>query len=110
MVFIIMRSSNFHLIRKLHRFPEQRLTRLEALRGNLSSYRTLESLIYLFPGMTIDPAYASFTETTLGSLEAGKLADFTVLSQNIMTISEDKILATMVDATVIDGKPVYGTI
>jgi len=74
-------------------FPEQRLTRQEALRG-----------------MTIDPAYASFTEATLGSLEPGKLADFTVLSQNIMTIAEDKILATMVDATVIDGKPVYGTI
>ena len=60
--------------------------------------------------MTIDPAYASFAETTLGSLEAGKLADFTVLSQNIMTISEDKILATTVDATVIDGRPVYGAI
>ena len=106
-----MRSSNFHLIRKLYRFPEQRLTRQEALRGNLKfSYRFLESLIYLFPGMTIDPAYASFTEATLGSLEPGKLADFTVLSQNIMTIAEDKILATTVDATVIDGKPVYGTI
>ena len=105
-----MRSSNFHLIRKLHRFPEQQLTRQEALRGNLSSYRFLESLIYIFPGMTIDPAYASFTEATLGSLEPGKLADFTVLSQNIMTIAEDKILATTVDATVIDGKPVYGTI
>jgi predicted amidohydrolase YtcJ len=103
---------NFHLIRKLNRFPEQRLTRQEALRGNLnlSSYRFLESFMYLFPGMTIDPAYASFTETTLGSLEPGKLADFTVLSQNIMTIAGDKILATMVDATVIDGKPVYGTI
>jgi hypothetical protein len=74
-------------------FPEQRLTRQEALRG-----------------MTIDPAYASFTETTLGSLEVGKRADFTVLSQDIMTIAEDKILATTVHATVIDGKPVYGAV
>ena len=105
-----MPSFNFHLTRKLHRFPEQRLTRQEALRGNLSSYQILESLIYLFLGMTIDPAYASFTETTLGSLEVGKRADFTVLSQNIMIIAEDKILATTVDATVIDGKPVYGAI
>lgn len=111
MVFIIIRtSSNFHLIRKSYRFPEQRLTRQEALRGNLSSHRFLEFLIYLFLGMTIDPAYASFTEASLGSLEPGKLADFTILSQNIMTIAEDKILATTVDATVIDGKPVYGTI
>lgn len=74
-------------------FPEQRLTRQEALRG-----------------MTIDPAYASFTETTLGSLEVGKRADFTVLSQDIMTIAEDEILATTVHATVIDGKPVYGAV
>ena len=110
MVFIIMRSSNSHLIRKLHRFPEQRLTRQEALRGNLSSYRILESLIYLFPGMTIDPAYASFTEKTLGSLEPGKIADFTVLSRNIMTIAKSKILDTTVDATVIDGRPVHGKI
>lgn len=62
------------------------------------------------PGMTIDPAYASFTETTLGSLEINKRADFTVLSQDIMTIAEDEILTTRVDATVIDGKPVYGII
>ncbi|KAF8813640.1 hypothetical protein BYT27DRAFT_7083829 [Phlegmacium glaucopus] len=74
-------------------FPEQRLTRLEALRG-----------------MTIDPAYASFTETTLGSLEIGKRADFTVLSQDIMTIAENEILATTVHATIMDGKPVYGVI
>jgi predicted amidohydrolase YtcJ len=105
-----MSNSNFHLTQNLHRFPEQRLTRQEALRGNLTSYRILESLIYLFPGMTIDPAYASFTETTLGSLEVGKLADFTVFSQNIMTVAVDEILATTVDATVIDGIPVYGTI
>lgn len=60
--------------------------------------------------MTIDPAYASFTETTLGSLEIGKRADFTVLSQDIMAIAEDEILATTVHATVIDGKAVYGVI
>ena len=66
--------------------------------------------MHLFSGMTIDPAYASFTEATLGSLEIGKRADFTVLSQDIMTIAEDEILATTVHATVVDGKPVYGAI
>lgn len=58
--------------------------------------------------MTIDPAYASFTETILGSLEVGKRADYVVLSQDIMTIPEDVILATQVLTTVMDGKPVYG--
>ncbi|KAJ7209555.1 amidohydrolase family-domain-containing protein [Mycena pura] len=72
-------------------FPEERLTRQEALRG-----------------MTIDPAYASFTESTLGSLEAGKRADFVILSQDIMTLPVDRILATKVIATVLDGTPVYG--
>jgi len=60
--------------------------------------------------MTIDPAYASFTEDTLGSLEIGKRADFAVLSQNIMEILPEDILKTKVYATVIDGKPVYGKI
>jgi len=59
--------------------------------------------------MTIDPAYASFTEAILGSLEIGKQADFTILSQDIMEIPEKNILKTKVLATVIDGKPVYGS-
>ncbi|KJA27750.1 hypothetical protein HYPSUDRAFT_197913 [Hypholoma sublateritium FD-334 SS-4] len=74
-------------------FPEQRLTRGEALKG-----------------MTIDPAYASFTDHALGSLEIGKLADFTILSQDIMTIPVQDIPATKVHATVIDGEVVYGDI
>ncbi|TDL24188.1 hypothetical protein BD410DRAFT_767359 [Rickenella mellea] len=72
-------------------FPEERLTREEALRG-----------------MTINPAYASFTESSLGSLEPGKRADYVVLSQDIMTIPAERILETKVLATVLDGTPAYG--
>lgn len=61
-------------------------------------------------GMTIDPAYASFTEDALGSLEIGKRADFTVLSRDIMVVPDDEILGTTVDATVIDGTVVYGAL
>ena len=60
--------------------------------------------------MTIDPAYASFTEDTLGSITPGKHADFVVLSQNIMTIPVDRILSTKVVATVIDGRPAFGSL
>jgi predicted amidohydrolase YtcJ len=60
--------------------------------------------------MTIDPAYASFTESTLGSIVPGKRADYVILSQDIMSIPTDKILQTSVLATVIDGKPVYGKV
>lgn len=63
-----------------------------------------------FIGMTIDPAYSSFTEDILGSIEAGKRADFTIFSRDIMTIPVDSILNTQVVATVIDGKTVYGTL
>lgn len=58
--------------------------------------------------MTIDPAFASFTEDILGSLERGKRADLTILSQDIMTTPADTILDTRVLATVIDGKAMFG--
>jgi predicted amidohydrolase YtcJ len=67
-------------------------------------------MLYLPLGMTIDPAYASFTESTLGSLVPGKHADFVVLSQDIMSIPANQILKTKVSATVIDGQPIYGAI
>lgn len=60
--------------------------------------------------MTIDPAFASFSESTLGSLEPGKIADYVVLSQDIMEVAENKIIETKVLATVLDGQAVYGQI
>ncbi|THU91318.1 amidohydrolase 3, partial [Dendrothele bispora CBS 962.96] len=71
-------------------FPDQKLTRIEALRG-----------------MTIDPAYASFSEDMFGSLEPGKKADYVVLSKDIMKIEPREILGVEVLATVMDGKVVY---
>lgn len=58
-------------------------------------------------GMTIDPAFASFTEKTLGSLEIGKRADYVVLSQDIMVVPPKDILATKVLTTALDGEVVY---
>jgi len=56
---------------------------------------------------TIWPAYAAFEEKDKGSLEVGKLADFTVLSQDIMKIPESEILKTRSEATIIGGEIVY---
>ena len=67
-------------------YPDQRMSREEAL----SSY-------------TWNNAYAAFEEKLKGSLEAGKLADITVLSRDIMTIPEDEILATDVVYTIVGG-------
>jgi imidazolonepropionase-like amidohydrolase len=56
---------------------------------------------------TIWPAYVAFEENLRGSIEVGKLADFTVLSADIMTIPEMEILKTHCVMTVIGGQLVY---
>jgi predicted amidohydrolase YtcJ len=56
---------------------------------------------------TLWPAYAAFEEKEKGSIEVGKLADFTVLSRDIMKIPEMKILETQNEMTVIGGEITY---
>src|SRR6185312_11618800 len=56
---------------------------------------------------TIWPAYAAFEEKDKGSIEVGKLADFTVLSRDIMKIPEAEILETQNEMTVIGGEIIY---
>lgn len=71
-------------------FPDQRMTREEALRSG-----------------TLDAAYAAFEEKTKGSIEPGKLADFVMLSRDIMTAAGADILKTHVRMTVVGGEIVY---
>jgi predicted amidohydrolase YtcJ len=68
-------------------FPEQRMTRMEAL----ESY-------------TINNAYAAFEEDLKGSLTPGKLADITVLDRDIMTVPDEEIPLTRVDMTIVGGE------
>ena len=56
---------------------------------------------------TLWPAFASFEEKERGSIEVGKIADFTVLSADIMEISEVEILKTQCVMTVIGGEVVW---
>jgi predicted amidohydrolase YtcJ len=56
---------------------------------------------------TLAPAYAAFEEKDKGSLDPGKLADFTVLSSDIMKIPEPEILTSNCSMTVIGGEVVY---
>lgn len=56
---------------------------------------------------TIWAAYAAFEEKLKGSIEVGKLADFTILSADIMRIPEMEILKTRCVMTVINGEVVY---
>lgn len=52
-------------------------------------------------------AYAGFQEHLLGSLEKGKLADFVVLSKDIMKVPPQEILTTVVEKTFVSGVEVY---
>jgi hypothetical protein len=57
---------------------------------------------------TLTAAYAGLEEKDRGSLEVGKLADFVVLSRDILAASErDHIRDTEVVMTVVGGKVVY---
>jgi predicted amidohydrolase YtcJ len=71
-------------------YTSQRLSREEALRS-----------------MTIDAAYAAFEEDSRGSLEIGKLADVTVLSEDLLTVPEERIGEVTVVATVVGGAVRY---
>ena len=70
--------------------PEQKMTRAQALR----SY-------------TLDAAYGAFEEDIKGSITVGKLADFTIYNQDLMTVPENKVLDTKVVMTIFDGKVVF---
>lgn len=56
---------------------------------------------------TINNAFLMFAEKDKGSLEAGKLADFIVLKQDILTCPVDQVKSVQVAQTYVGGKQVY---
>jgi hypothetical protein len=56
---------------------------------------------------TINAAYLEFEEDVKGSIEAGKLADLVILSEDPLTVPPEKLGEIKVDATIIDGKIAY---
>lgn len=56
---------------------------------------------------TLNNAFAAFEEKIKGSIEPGKLADFVVLNQNLLTIAPEKIRDVKVEMTILGGKTVY---
>ncbi len=56
---------------------------------------------------TTGPAFASFREADLGTIEPGKLADFTVFDRDLMTVAEGDILKAEPVMTVIGGEIVW---
>jgi predicted amidohydrolase YtcJ len=71
-------------------YPEQKITVKEAIEC-----------------YTINNAYAAFEEEMKGSITPGKLADFTLLSDDILTIDPVKIETVKVVLTVLGGNIVF---
>jgi predicted amidohydrolase YtcJ len=55
-------------------------------------------------GMTIWAAYSNFEESEKGSLEAGKMADFVILSGDIMTVPAEDIPGLQAEQVYLSGK------
>lgn len=71
-------------------FPEQKMTRAEA--------------IYSY---TLGNAFAAFEDSFKGSIRLGKVADFVILTNDLIDCSDDEILKTQVLYTISDGKIRY---
>jgi predicted amidohydrolase YtcJ len=71
-------------------FPEQQISVQEAIEAH-----------------TINNAYAAFEEKEKGSISVGKLADFVVLSDDLLAVNPVKIANIQVEMTVVGGKVVY---
>ncbi len=70
--------------------PAEKMTREQALR----SY-------------TLDASYGAFEEKIKGSIEVGKLADFTIFSKDLMTVPDDQLLSVQIEMTILGGKVLY---
>jgi len=71
-------------------FPLEKLTIEEAIRA-----------------YTLNTAYAAFEEDIKGTIAVGKLADFIVLSDNLLTMDPDDIKDVKVLTTIVGGTAVY---
>lgn len=71
-------------------FPQEKITVEEAIQA-----------------YTLNTAYAAYEEDLKGSITVGKLADYVVLSDNLLTMDPDRIKDVTVLTTVVGGKVVY---
>jgi len=88
------------------------VTRLNPLKGihNCLTHPLEEQRIELYEALkmfTINGAKIGFEEKTKGSIEPGKLADFTVLSKDPHRVPYDQMNRIEVEMTIVGGKIVY---
>jgi predicted amidohydrolase YtcJ len=71
-------------------YPSHRLTLAEAVRG-----------------FTLEAAHAAFEEASRGTIEPGKLADFTIVEGDLYATPSTELYKTKVLRTVVGGEVVY---
>ncbi len=71
-------------------FPSQKLSLTEAVRG-----------------FTSDAAYAAFEERSRGTIEPGKVADFTIVDGDLYAMPQGDLFRAKVRMTVVGGEVVY---
>jgi predicted amidohydrolase YtcJ len=71
-------------------FPQEKITIEEAIKA-----------------YTLNTAFAAYEEDITGPITTGKLADFVVLSQNLLTMDPDHIKDVKIVTTVVGGEVVY---
>jgi len=75
-----------------------------ARKSNPQESLTVEEALTTY---TVNAAFSSFDEHKRGTIEAGKLADMVVLSDDPFQIAPDKIRNIAVEMTIANGKVVY---
>jgi hypothetical protein len=77
----------------------------ETINGNIGLQTEALSRHAALRGITIDAAYIVGKETEIGSIRAGKVADFTVLAEDPMKVATSRLRSIPVVATVFAGQP-----
>ena len=77
---------------------------MHSLQRNHQSLPNIESAIEAY---TINGAYSLGQDDRLGSIEVGKLADFAIVDQDILTIPTTQIGNTKNLMTILDGEVIY---
>jgi len=65
------------------------------------------SVMEAFKLYTMNAAYHSFDEDSLGSIEVGKCADMVVLGEDLLTVPEETIIDIPIDMTIVGGSIMY---
>lgn len=91
-------------------FPIEHISPIETFYSSVARKYLIENKLTreeALKSMTIWAAKGYFAESRKGSIEIGKEADFVILSDDIMSIEDEKIPGVKVVNTFIDGEMVY---